>query len=67
MARARTTPRVSLRFVEDLIARHLELEHQLEALHGLPHKQIVLGVDGANRTLSRRGLTSRGVVSFAKP
>ena len=32
MARTRTTPRVSLRFVEDLIARHLDLEHELEAL-----------------------------------
>ena len=32
MAKTRTTPRVSLRFVEDLIARHLELERQLEAL-----------------------------------
>lgn len=32
MARTKTTPRVSLRFVEDLISRHLELEHELEAL-----------------------------------
>lgn len=32
MARTRTPPRVSLRFVEDLIARHLELDHQLELL-----------------------------------
>ena len=32
MARPRTSPRVSLHFVEDLIARHLELERQLEVL-----------------------------------
>ncbi len=32
MARTRTPPRVSLRFVEDLIARHLDLERQIEVL-----------------------------------
>lgn len=32
MARPRTAPRVSLHFVEDLIARHLELDRQLEVL-----------------------------------
>lgn len=32
MARPRSAPRVSLHFVEDLIARHLELERQLEVL-----------------------------------
>lgn len=32
MARAKTTPRVSLRFVDELIARHLELERQLSEL-----------------------------------
>ena len=32
MAKTRAAPRVSLRFVEDLIARHLDLERELEAL-----------------------------------
>jgi hypothetical protein len=32
MARTKPTPRVSLRFVDDLIARHLELSRQLEEL-----------------------------------
>lgn len=32
MARAKTTPRVSLRFIDELIARHLELDRQLSEL-----------------------------------
>lgn len=32
MARTRTPPRVSLKFVDELIARHLDLERELDAL-----------------------------------